>query len=80
MAKWNRNLSRENLGRLGKIGVLNSLRILVLCGVNYLWLRGMVGGEGGIQGGGMEGRKGVEEDLEFFNICYYGFVGYLMNI
>lgn len=43
---------------------LNTVRILILCGINWVWLRQL-------------GENGDERDLEFFNLCYYGFMGYL---
>lgn len=65
-AYFNGNLTRDNFRRWVVIGYLNTVRALILCGINWVWLT-KVG-------------EGSEENLEFFNICYYGFVGYLMDI
>jgi hypothetical protein len=64
---FGKNLTNENFRRWLTIAYLNMMRMLILCGINWVWLRQL--GENGDQG-----------DLEFFNICYYAFVGYLMDI
>jgi hypothetical protein len=60
----NGSLTNKRFKRWLSIMYLNTVRILILCGINWVWLRQL-------------GENGDERDLEFFNLFYYGFMGYL---
>ena len=63
---FNSNLWGKNLIKWSTIGYLNSTRILTLTLINVLVYNSCADTEG------------FEEILRYFNICYFGIVGYLM--
>lgn len=71
-AYFNNNLSRHNSRKWLKVAWRNFTRALTLVLINYAVL---VSHSSGTKDNGE-----IMHQLQFFNLCYYGFVGYLMYL